>query len=148
LQRHFRSAWCRAFGRHDYRHQDGAEHGDCHQQLRASAAFHDKANSQLALFVPVSGHASWYVGHLGAELCVPLDNIGPQAERLYDGVGSMHIPEDYERTLRSVFPSVTQLQTLQGMAAWNVKASSGEKSFALLFDDKQRCEKLMEPFSP
>jgi hypothetical protein len=106
------------------------------------------ALAALALFAPVSGHASWYVGHLGAELCVSLDNVGPQAERLYSGAGSMHTPEDYERTLRSVFPSVTQLRAPQGMTAWNVRASGGEKSIALLFDDKGLCERLMEPFSP
>jgi hypothetical protein len=60
----------------------------------------------------------------------------------------MHAPEDYERTLRSVFPSVTPIRTPQGMAAWNVRASGGEKSIALLFDDRERCVKLMEPFRP
>jgi len=102
----------------------------------------------LALFAPVSGHASWYVGHLGAELCVPLDDLGPQAERLYQGTGSMHTPEDYERTLGSVFPSVTRLRTPYGMAAWNVRASDGGKSIALLFDDRERCDRVMEPFEP
>jgi hypothetical protein len=102
----------------------------------------------LVLFAPASGHASWYVGHLGAERCVPLDNVGPQAERLYYGAGPMHTPEGYERTLRSVFPSVTQLRTPQGMVAWNVGASGGEKSIALLFDDRGLCERLMEAFSP
>jgi len=102
----------------------------------------------LALFAPVSGHASWYVGHLGVELCVPLDDVGPRAERLYYGAGSMHTPEDYERTLGSVFPSVTRLRTPAGMAAWNVTASDGVKSTALLFDDRERCNSLMQRFEP
>jgi hypothetical protein len=74
--------------------------------------------------------------------------VGPRAERLNYGAGSMHTPEDYERTLGSVFPSVTRLRTPSGMAAWNVRASDGAKSTALLFDDRERCKSLLEPFEP
>jgi hypothetical protein len=43
----------------------------------------------------------WYIGHLGKETCVPLDDIGQHSERLYYGSGSMHTLNDFERWARS-----------------------------------------------
>lgn len=37
----------------------------------------------------------WYVGHVGPESCVPLDDLGESMQRLYYGSGRMHTPSDF-----------------------------------------------------
>lgn len=46
--------------------------------------------------------ARWYTAHLGAETCVPLDDIDLSAPswRVYYGTGPFHTPQDFVATLR------------------------------------------------
>jgi hypothetical protein len=46
--------------------------------------------------LPAAAADRWYMGHLGAETCVPLDNIGDYGRtRLYYGTGIWHTPADF-----------------------------------------------------
>ncbi len=48
---------------------------------------------------------TWYVGHMGAETCVPLSDVGNGRNgpiRLYYGGGSMRTPEDFANRMRGL----------------------------------------------
>jgi hypothetical protein len=47
----------------------------------------------------LAAEVRWYLAHMGAETCVPLDDIGDNNERLYYGAGDMHTPADVARQI-------------------------------------------------
>jgi len=58
----------------------------------------------IATIALVSGYAraDWFVAHMGQKICVPLDDIGANGERLYYHAGNMHTPEDFVRLFESL----------------------------------------------
>ena len=61
--------------------------------VAVAAIFH--VEPAVAQYAPPAKDARWFVGHLGEETCVPLDDVGPDLSRLYYGAGNMHTPEDF-----------------------------------------------------
>jgi predicted nucleotidyltransferase len=61
---------------------------------------------------PAMADGRWYLAHLRQEVCVPIDDIGNNSERLYYGAGAMHTPEDFVRRLRSAGTTVRLMQII------------------------------------
>lgn len=107
--------------------------------------------------VPAQAADQYFVGHMGAETCVPLNDVTSDFRRVYYGGGDLHTPGDYEAGLRSVGLSVTRvaLQTDLNVIAYMATATpppgvSGKpkKALMLLFTDEGDCQLFMAAQRP
>lgn len=83
----------------------------------------------------------WYVGHLGGEDCVPLDDIGDAGERLYYQTGKMRTPEDYILWMQSNGVSMRRKAgTPENVVILLGHAPGSDRDIAVaLFADPQAC---------
>jgi hypothetical protein len=91
--------------------------------------------------------ARWYISHVGAETCVPIDNLDPSNPftRLYYGAGEMRTPDDFLNTVRSMGMQIREEKTtLPSTHAYIASASGMTKTtMFLLFGDSDICRAAM-----
>jgi hypothetical protein len=89
----------------------------------------------------------WYIGHLGQETCVPVDDISFDAPggRLYYGTGSMHTPDDFVRWVANHGTSLRRESGLpDGFTVYvgRIPGHAADTAFAF-FQDKALCGEAM-----
>jgi hypothetical protein len=86
--------------------------------------------------------AHWYMGHVNEEICVPLDDIGPNNTRLYFGGGPYRVPQDLVHQMIKDGLEVKNLTTglSAGEAGYSVRFP-GERlwSYMLFFSNREQC---------
>jgi hypothetical protein len=87
----------------------------------------------------------WYLGHLGADSCVPLTDVGHSMERVYYGAGSMQAPEDMAAHFHSI-GGHTQWVDAGAMAQYSRifhATGPGLDTYVVMFNDKDVCQLAM-----
>lgn len=107
----------------------------------------------LSLMTPASTEARWYVAHMSAEICVPLDDIDFETfTRLYYGTGDMHAPEDMALKFEQAGAVLKWLpQKSTGptqMMAFRLTFLNGQTTVVAFFNDEAACKFAMSRVQP
>lgn len=90
----------------------------------------------------------WHMARLGAEACVPLDDVSPAGERLYYGTGDMHTPADFKQMLERMGTRVTlgpeAPQVMPSIVPYVVTFPDGDVRLMPLFDTEALCRFTMK----
>lgn len=107
----------------------------------------------LSLITPAYAEARWYVAHMSAEICVPLDDIDFETfTRLYYGTGDMHVPADmalkFEQagTVLNWLPQESTGTTQ--MMAFRLAFPNGQTTVVAFFNDEAACKFAMSRVQP
>ena len=91
----------------------------------------------------------WYIGHMGADACVPLADIGSHMERMYYGTGAgFRTPEDLLRGMHdnmrvAATYALDAPHTTQHMRTYAITLIDGGKVNFSFFDDLDECKYVM-----
>jgi hypothetical protein len=99
-----------------------------------------------AALTSAPAEARWYVSHLGADTCVPLDRIDTDKpeRRLYYSSGPLQTPEDFVRWFASVGASLKRQPS--PTPAIRIYLYKGME--LPLIDGEELCQKLMAMMVP
>jgi hypothetical protein len=100
----------------------------------------------LLLAAPVAKAEGWYMGHIGADTCVPAEVVdGPNGQRSSYKGGSYHTPEDIKQVLTKAGARVEEdYSNYLPPGAIGFKLIVGDKSaIVLMFNDKAKCQDFM-----
>jgi hypothetical protein len=88
--------------------------------------------------------ARWYIGHLGAEICVPLSDVGDNMERLYYGSGQMRTPEDFAQHMRNQGAHMELLSGMPNFVTAYKGSGPGVREAAFpFFESEEMCQTTM-----
>jgi hypothetical protein len=82
----------------------------------------------------------WYVGHVGPEICVPLDDLDDSMQRLYYGGGQMHTPADFVAHFAAM--GVT-IKPVSGTPPGIMLYRGDDGSDMVLFNDPDVCKSVL-----
>jgi hypothetical protein len=90
-----------------------------------------------------AAEARWYIAHMGAEACVPVDDIGDNNERLYYGAGNMRTPDDFARQMTELGAIVKRVPSSSEDIVTVIARKPGEIHFFNFFHDLDKCKFAM-----
>jgi hypothetical protein len=99
-----------------------------------------------AVYSPTTSQARWYMGHSGAEICVPVDDLDVKSgKRLYYGAGPFKTPEDIAHWFHSGgFRMTRQPGFPEAITAYKTSGPGVRETMFLFFEDKTLCQTIME----
>lgn len=103
----------------------------------------------LALFSSARADDLWYMGHMGAEPCVPLNDITSNFRRVHYGAGDMRVPEDIAQAFQRMGAVVAKEKLdSKDSAAYHVSYPNGKETYILMFRGEDRCRHEMSTIKP
>jgi hypothetical protein len=98
-----------------------------------------------------SAHADdlWYMGHVGAEPCVPLQDIASDFSRVYYGAGVMRVPEDIANAFRRMGAVVVNDKPgSQHGAFYHATFPDGQRTNIVMFQGEELCRSVLSTVKP
>lgn len=96
----------------------------------------------LSVIANPANAENWYVAHIGADSCVPVEDIDPTnvEQRLYYGAGPLHTPADLVKMFAEMGIRLKSEPT--SMSGVRVYTANNNLELAL-FSDHDFCQKIM-----
>lgn len=103
----------------------------------------------LALFSLARADDLWYMGHMGAEPCVPLRDITSDFRRVHYGAGDMRVPEDIAKGFQRMGAVVVSDKSdSKDSAFYQVSYPNGKGTYIVMFRGEERCRHMMSTVKP
>jgi len=99
----------------------------------------------VTLAGPAFAGERWYLAHVGAETCVPLDDLNNDlSTRSYYGTGDMRTPKDYAARMRAIgFSLADQPFINDGVVSYMASYPGVRTVLLVVFKDHRFCEAFM-----
>jgi len=101
------------------------------------------ADPAKAATTPAADETKWYIAHLGAEPCVPLDRIGHNFNRVYYGSGNFKTPDDVAEYFRRLGGHVRWIDMrIEDTRAFHVSGGDVDTNI-IMISNKEMCQGVM-----
>ena len=91
----------------------------------------------------------WYMGHMGAEPCVPLRDITSDFKRVHYGAGDMRVPEDIAKAFQRMGAVVVNEKSdSKDEAFYHVSYPNGKGTYIVMVRGEEFCRFMMSKVKP